>query len=145
MKKVVSKNPLYFAFLFPAVVDGFLTLIGQGQDYWEKGIVNEASPAYYFLKLSPPTFIAGTVVWFVCWYLIFNKLKEPINVFLTILFISGHSWGSTSWIWKIARENGFYVLDNQLSIITVWLLVVFYFSLISIFATHCIKFYFSRK
>lgn len=145
MKSVISKNPLYFAFLFPAIVDGVLTLIGQVQNYWEKGVVNEASPAYYFLKASPWFFALGSVVWFVGWYFIFKKLREPINLFIAILFIDGHSWGSTSWVWKIAKDNGLYVSSNQFSVIAVWFLVVVYFSLISLFATYCIRMYLRIK
>lgn len=145
VKNIISKNPLYFAFLFPAVVDGVLTLIGQDPNYWSDKVVREASPAYYFLVASPWVFVLGSFGWFVGWYLIFKKLKAPLNLFLAILFISGHSWGSTGWIWNVAKRNGLYSVGDQFSVITVWFLVVIYFSLISLFATYCVKLYFSKK
>jgi hypothetical protein len=67
MKKAVEKNPLFFAFLFPALLDGVVTLLGQDPQYWG-GLrtVNEASPAYYFLLMSPSCFY---------WVLLFGSLS----------------------------------------------------------------------
>src|SRR3990167_4877314 len=119
MKKFVIKNPLFFAFFFPALFDGTVTLLGQDTSYWTNRAVNEASPVYYFLLASPWLFIAGSIVWFLFWYWIFTKLKEPLNLFLMFLFIAGHSWGSTSWIWNIAKRNGLYTPFNQTSVVLV--------------------------
>lgn len=141
MKKIISKNPLFYAFLLPALVDGFVTLIGQDTSYWTNRIINEASPAYYFLLVSPWFFIAGSIVWFVFWYGMFKRLKEPWNLFLMFLFIVAHSWGSSSWIWRAMQLNGFYSLDNQLSIMFAWSGVVFYFAFIAILAAYCLRIY----
>src|SRR3989344_7315653 len=139
--KIIKRNPLFFAFFFPALVDGAITLLGQSPEYWSNKTVNEASPAYYFLYYSPWLFIAGSVVWFTSWYLIFLKLKEPLNLFLMFLFIAGHSWGSTSWIWNIAKRNGLYTPFNQTSVVLVWCAVVVYFALIAMFATYSLRIY----
>jgi hypothetical protein len=141
MRKIIKKNPLYFAFLFPALTDGIITIVGQGRQYWESGVVNEASPAYYVLLVSPYLFIAGSIIWYVSWYFIFKRLKEPLNLFLMFLFIAGHSWGSTSWIWHIAKEKGLCSAQDQISVILVWALVVGYFALIAIFATYSFRIY----
>lgn len=145
MEKFVSRNPLFFAFLLPALTDGVVTLMGQEQSYWADKIVNEASPAYYALVISPWLFAIGSIFWFAFWYWIFNKLKEPLNLFLMFLFMAGHSWGSTSWIWKIMKVNGIYRPSNQPSIIFAWSIVVLYFALIALFATYCLRIYIRRK
>ena len=145
MKKIVSKNPLYFAFLFPALVDGAITLVGQDSAYWTNRVVNEASPAYYFLLASPWLFALGSIFWYVIWYIVFKKLKEPINLFLCFLFISGHSWGSSSWLWTVMKRNGIYVRENQMSVIFAWGLIVVYFALIALFSTYGVKVYFNNK
>lgn len=139
---IVNKNPLFFAFFFPALVDGATTLLGQGSQYWSGlRVVNEASPAYYFLLASPLLFILGSIVWFVFWYWIFKKLKEPLNLFLMFLFIAGHSWGSSSWIMKMLKEAGVYTIDNQPSIIFAWSLLIIYFLTVAGIATFCLRIY----
>jgi len=145
VKQAISKNPLFFAFFFPALTDGIITLVGQDSSYWANGVVNEASPAYYFLLLSAWLFVLGSIFWFVFWYWIFKKLKEPLNLFLMFLFIAGHSWGSSSWIWKIMKVNGIYSSNNQPSIIFAWSIAVLYFALIALFATYCLRIYIRRK
>lgn len=144
-KELLKKNPLFFAFFFPALADGIFTLLGQDISYWEKGVVNEASPVYYILLASPRIFVFGTGLWFALWYWIFKKLKEPFNLFFMFLFIAGHSWGSSSWIWKIMRTNGFYTPENQISVMIAWSVVVLYFALIALFATSCLRTYIGRK
>lgn len=142
LKKVFSKNPLFFAFFFPALIDGILTLVGQGPQYWNgPRVVNEASPAYFFLLASPWLFIFGSMVWFIFWYWLFKKLKEPVNLFLMFLFIAGHSWGSSSWIMKMFKDAGFYTTGNQFSIIFSYFLLILYFVLVSIVATYCLRVY----
>ena len=142
MERIVKKNPLFFAFFFPALVDGIATVVGQGPGYWSSsGSVNEASPAYYFLLASPWLFIFGSVVWFVFWYWLFKRLKEPAKLFLMFLFIVGHSWGSSSWIMKMLKEAGVYTLGNQPSIIFAWALLIFYLVLVSVMATYCLRIY----
>jgi len=138
----IKNNPLFFAFFFPALLDGVATLLGQGSQYWG-GLrtVNEASLAYYFLLVSPWLFLLGSVVWFVFWYWLFEKLKEPINLFFMFLFIAGHSWGSSSWIMKMFKQAGIYTLGNQPSIIFAWGLLIIYFALIAGVATYCLRIY----
>lgn len=143
---MIKRNPLFFAFLFPAVIDGLATVIGQGCEYWsEPSIARDASPAYYFLAASPWLFILGSVVWFVFWYWAFKRLKEPLNLFLTFLFIAGHSWGSSSWLMKIFKDWGLYTADNQPSVIFSWSLLIIYFSLIALTATYCLRIYLSKR
>lgn len=145
MKNIVSKNPLFYAFLFPALVDGVTTLLGQNPEYWSNKVANEASPAYYFLLASPWIFTLGSIFWFIFWYWLFKRLKEPFDLFLMFLFIAGHSWGSTSWIWNIMKVNGVYTPTNQLSVMFAWSIAVFYFALIALFASYSLKVYFERK
>ena len=139
--KIVKSDPLFFAFLFPALVDGAITLYGQDANYWTNKSVNEASPAYYFLLTSPWFFVIGSLVWFTLWYWIFKKLREPFNLFLMFLFIAGHSWGSTAWIWKLMKLNGIFTPDNQISVMFAWGIVVAYFALIAFFAAYCLSTY----
>ena len=143
--KILKKNPLFFAFFLPGAMDGILTLVGQDASYWIGGRVNEGSPAYYFLKTSPWLFILGSIFWFIFWYLLFKKLKEPLNLFLTILFIAGHSWGSASWVWKIMRDNKFFTPENQISVMTAWAIVIVYFILISLFVSYSLRIYFRKN
>lgn len=145
MRKIISKNPLFFAFLFPAVMDGVVTLLGQDSSYWSGNVVNEASPAYYVLLVSPWLFVLGSFVWFLFWYWLFRKLKEPVNLFLMFLFIAGHAWGSTSWIWKMMKTNGIYVLGDQISIIFAWGIALLYFVVIATVATYCFKIYLKKR
>jgi len=112
--------------------------------YWISRKVNEASPAYYFLKVSPWLFILGSIFWFAFWYWAFKKLKEQISLLLAILFIAGHSWGSTTWIFRIMRENGFYTSGNQISVMIAWGVAVLYFFLIALFASHSVKVYLKK-
>jgi hypothetical protein len=144
MKRIISRNPLFFAFFFPALTDGAVTLLGQDESYWASRVVNEASPAYYFLLTSPWLFAIGSILWFVFWYWISKRLKEPINLFVMFLFIAGHTWGSSSWIWRIMKTNGIYAAENQRSVLFAWSINVFYFALIAFFATYCLRVYLKR-
>ena len=140
--KIIKDNPLFFAFFFPALVDGVTTFFGQGSGYWNTSrVVNEASPAYYFLLVSPWLFLFGSIVWFVFWYFVFKKIKEPLNLLLMFLFIAGHSWGSGGWIMKMFKQAGIYTLGNQSSIIFAWSLLIIYFVLIAGIATFCLQIY----
>lgn len=142
MRKIISKNPLFFAWLFPALIDGIVTLAGQDKSYWlNYYLVKEASPAYYFLVVSPWLFVLGSVIWFGFWYWLFLRLKQPLNLFLMFSFIAGHSWGSTSWIFKMLKDVGIYTVSNQASVIFAWAIVVGYFGLIAVIATYCLKIY----
>ena len=145
IKLLIKKNPLFFAFFFPAVMDGTMTLLGQDASYWTSRVVNEGSPAYFFLLASPWFFILGSVVWFVFWYQIFRRIKEPFNVFLMFLFIAGHSWGSGSWIWRMMRVHGLYTVNNQTSVLFAWGIAVVYFALIALLATYCLRIYLEKR
>lgn len=142
---LIEKNPLFWAFMLPASADFALTLAGQSKDYWlNNKLVNEASPAYIALVLSPWIYILGSIVWFLFWYFVFKKLKEPVNLCLMFLFITGNSWGSGSWIWKLLKDNKVYQLDNRVSITGVWSLIVFYFIIVAIAASHCLNLYIKK-
>ncbi len=141
--KLLSKNPLFFAFLFSGFIDMSLTLFGQ--NFSQTKTINEASPAYYFLRLSPYLFLFGSVIWFILQYFVFLKIRNSLKLFLSILFISAHSWGSASWFWKLAKYNNLYQSQNQISVILVWSLVILYFALIAYFAQLCFIKYFQNK
>lgn len=143
IKKISSQNPLFFAFLFPAFLDMSLTFIGQHSS--QAQMINEASPAYYFLLVSPYFFLFGSVLWLIIWYFIFLKVNNSLKLFLSIFFIISHSWGSASWLWKLARENNLYYPQNQLSIILIWSLVIFYFTIIAYLTQFCLIKYFQNK
>jgi len=146
IRHLIGRNPLYFAFFFPALMDGIVTVVGQGKNYWNDfSVASDASPAYYFLLASPWLFIFGSVVWFIFWYWLLKKLKEPLNLFLMFLFIAGHSWGSSSWIMKIFKEVGVYILGSQTSIVFAWSLLIIYFGLIASMATYCMKIYMEKR
>jgi len=145
IKSVLTKNPLFFAFFFPALIDGITTLLGQDARYWsDSKIINEASPAYYFLLVSPWLFLFGSIVWFIFWYWLFKRLKEPLNLFLMFLFIAGHSWGSSSWIMKMFKQAEIYTLGNQPSIIFAWSLLIIYLILVAGIATYCLLIYIKK-
>lgn len=141
MKKIISKNPLFYAFLFPAVMDVCFTVVGQDTSYWTNRVVNEASPAYYFLLVSPWLFLLISFVWFIFWYWLFKRLRESLRFFFMLIFIIAHSWGSSSWIWRAMQLNGVYSLDNQLSIMLSWSVIILYFAFISLLATYCLRIY----
>lgn len=140
--QIIKKNPLFYAFFFPALIDGVVTLVGQDYQYWSSNrIVNEASPAYYFLLASPWLFLLGSIMWFMFWYWFMKRLKEPFNLFFMFLFIAGHSWGSGGWIMKMLKQREVYTIGNQASIIFAWSLLIVYFMLVGIFATYCLRNY----
>lgn len=145
MDKFIGKNPLFFAFFFPALTDGIITLLGQSPEYWTGSVANEASPAYYALVISPWLFALGSVFWFVFWYWVFKIIREPLNLFLMFVFIAGHSWGSSSWIWEIMKRSRVYTSDNQTSVIFAWSLVAAYFLLIALLATYCLRIYINER
>jgi len=142
----IKNNPLFFAFFFPALMDTVITILGQDAEYWSSSrIVNEASPVYYLLLVSPWLFLLGSVVWFVFWYWLFKKLKDSFKIFLMFLFIAGHSWGSGSWIIKMFRDAPIHILGNRSSIIFAWSLVIFYFALIAGIAAYCLRIYMQKN
>lgn len=146
MKKLVGKNPLFYAFFFPSIVDGVVTFVGQGEEYWSiTRTVNEASPAYYFLKASPFLFLCGSILWFVLWYLFFQKFKhERIKLWLSLLFIAGHSLGSGSWMVKFFKDSNMWTVQNMPLTNLMWLVLVCYFGVIAFFAGATLNIYFEK-
>lgn len=146
MKKTISKNPLFFAFITPAVTDTILTILGQDPAYWTNHrIINEASPVYFFLLISPFVYIIGSLIWYIFWYWALKHLKEPFNLAVTLLFLIGHSWGSSSWIHKFLLDKRIYNLFSQNSIMFGWSLIILYFVVISSIATYCLRIYMNQK
>ncbi len=146
MGKIIDRNPLFFAFFVPGLVDMVMTLVGQSSTYWKFGSsVNEASPAYYFLLFSPWLFMFGSMVWFGIWYRLLNYFGEAVKLLIVFVFISGHSWGVGSWFVKLFKESGFYQLGNQYSTMLLWMLIMFYFLFTSCIASYCLKVYISSK
>ncbi len=141
MKKIIIANPLFFAFFFPALVDVVMTILGQNLQNQVVHLPNEASPAYYFLLVSPWLFLVGSVAWFLLWYLVFKKIKAPLNLFLMFLFISGHSWGSSSWIMKLLKERSVYTIGDQPSVMLAWCFLMLYLALNAVSATYCLNVY----
>jgi hypothetical protein len=141
----LKSNPLYFSFLFPALADSILTLLGQGPEYWDHQIVNEASPAYYFLLASPWLYILGALVWFVAWFFIFKKLKGSLSLWLSLFFLIAHSWGSSTWIRRLLVENGFYISGDRISITAGWAILILYFIVVALIASICLRAYFLKR
>ncbi len=142
MNTLFNKNPLFLAFLFPALVDGIVTLLGQDAQYWQNyRTVNEASPAYFFLITHPMLYIFGGVLWFSLLYLLVRRLHEPWNLVLTVTLIAGHAWGSSSWLIKMMREQGIFLPSDRISLLQGWTLLVVYFVLIGAFASYALRQY----
>jgi len=134
-----TKNPYFFAFFPFALADAVLTILGQPQTYWRYGIVNEASPAYYVLQFSPYAFIAAVVVWLIIWYIIFLKLSRGIALYLSLFFIAAHAWGSTSWVFVLLRDAGFYNPSNQTTVIQAWFVAMAYLAVLSAVSAYFLK------
>ena len=142
---IIGKNPLFFAYVFPAIANGVLTLAGQDPSYWKGGAVNEASPVYYVLQISPWLFVLGSALWLAFWYWAIRKLKEPLNLIMTLLFIIGHAFGSISWIVKIISEKEFFRYGNQTTDMIAWCIIIIYFVLIATVAANCLRRYFRTE
>jgi len=131
----IRKNPLFFIFIFPIVLDTTLTLIGQDASYWRNfKTANEMAPVYFILAYSPFIFIVGSLLWYVFLYWLVKKLKEPLNLILALSLIVGHTVGSTSWIRKILFDTGIYIIGDRVSTTLAWVVLVGYFVLVGIIA-----------
>lgn len=140
--KIIKSNPLFWAFFIPGAIDGTLTLLGQSPEYWQNyKLVNEGSPAYIVLATHPALFVLGGIIWFIGWYYIYKRLKEPWNIILTVAFIAGHSYGAGSWIQKIARGSGIYNYYNRIS----WYFIVLYFVFLGVTCGLLIRSYFRNR
>lgn len=126
-------------------MDVITTVVGQDKEYWNKSDrkVNEASPAYYFLKKSPLVFILGSICWLISWYFLLLHLPIPFKLFFTLLFLAGHSWGSSSWIMNMMHQKKIFTIGNQASIMRGWSMLVLYLCVIAGIATYCFQLYFS--
>jgi len=145
ISQLFVNNPLYFSFFIPMVMDGITTLLGQEKSYWKDyKTVNEASPAYFVLIIHPFLFLAGGILWAIIMYLLIKSLNYPINIILGCLLISGHSWGSSSWITKILKKLNFLNPESRVSILLTWSILILYFLLIGITAGLSISYYFSK-
>lgn len=142
MKQIVKKNPLYFAFFFPMLMDGILTLAGQDANYWQNfKLANEASLAYFAMATHPALFILGTPLWLVFMYWLIKKVKHPYNLMLSSTLIAGHTWGSSTWISKIIRDSNLLDLTNRTDILTSWLAKIIYFVIIGVVAGYSLSLY----
>ena len=133
MPTFIRKNPLFFVFIFPIVLDTTLTLIGQDASYWRNfKTANEMAPVYLILAYSPILFIVGSLLWYIFLYWLVKKLREPLNLILALSLIVGHTVGSSSWIRKMLIESGTYLIGDRTSMTYSWLILVGYFMLVGI-------------
>lgn len=136
------RNPLFFAASLPMAMDGVLTLVGQGSSYWANfHQANEMSPAYYVMAIHPLFFVLGGAIWFLVVYFLFKKLQAPWDFIIAVAFISGHSWGSASWLSKLLAESGLFNISNRASLIEMWFVMIGYFVVIGAWS----GFWISRK
>lgn len=130
----IKRNPLFFMFFLPMSFDALLTVLGQAPEYWQNYyLVNEASPVYIVLTISPYLFLLLSALWIVGWYFLIRKLKFPFNLFFATFFLIGHSWGSSTWIKKLIFHN---ILTANRSQITIyWFVLMGYFVICAFLAT----------
>lgn len=133
MMDLIKFNPLFFSFVLPQLTDGALTLFGQDKEYWQNHKkVNEASPAYLILQTSPYLFILGALIWFVLTYILVKTLIFPLNFFVSLIFLVGHSWGSGSWLMRIFKKTHFLTPESRFSISLSYFILILYFVINSI-------------
>lgn len=145
--RLINRNPLYFAFFLPAVIDGILTIVGQPVGYLiNPSIGRDASPAHYVIVSSPWLFAAGAMIWYLFWYKFFKmrKMPEIIKYWLMFLFVAGHSWGSSQWIWKILKDHGWVDIENQVSVELGWGIMVLYLMIVALTGAVSLKMYISQ-
>ena len=127
------------------VLDGVLTLVGQSESYWSNfRLANEASPAYFFMAVSPGLYVIGALVWFVGLWFLFKKLGQPCNLMLAMTFLVGNTWGSSTWIMKLIRESSWYAINDRSAILLAWVILASYFTVVSVNASFWLKKYFER-
>lgn len=147
MKEIFTKNPLFFSFLFPALVDAIWTIAGQDSSYWQNPQnVREAGPLYYILMVSPVVYIILAIVWFVFLYWIFTKLKSPYNLIIAIAFISGHTWGTSTWIVNYLNTTALLASFSYRNLLLFeWIVMAVYCVIIAILAGLSIDYYKKNK
>jgi len=79
------------------------------------------------------------VVWLIIWYIIFLKLSRGIALYLSLFFIATHAWGSTSWIFVLLRNAGFYQPSDQSTIIQGWFVAMAYLAVLSTVSAYFLK------
>jgi len=142
----IRKNPLFFVFIFPIVLDTTLTLIGQDASYWRNfKTANEMAPVYFILAFSPILFIIGSLLWYIFLYWLVKKLKEPLNLILALTFMVGHTVGSSSWIRKILFDTGIYIIGDRASTTYSWVILVGYFVLVGVIGGLSISYYIKHR
>lgn len=135
MKKQIYKNPLFFAFVFPAAFDMVITVLGQDPSYWQNySLANEASPGFYLLATSPFLFLGSCALWLTLWYFVVKKLPQPFNLTVSLSMLIAHAWGSSSWFNRITLFQ-----DMDL-----WTVTIIYFILLAMSASYCITLYYKK-
>ena len=100
------------------LVDGALTLVGQGSIYWEDYLaVNEANPVFAtLLQVHPVAFLAGAAAWLAMLCTMIVVLPRLPALILSIAITFGHTIGSGSWLFEhfelgYQLANGYYLLS----------------------------------
>jgi hypothetical protein len=142
MNNYFSKNPLFFVFVIPIIVDVVGTVLGQPPEYWSSGgeIFSEAVPLIYLLlKLNPLLFIVTCLLlWLPTTYWLVNKLKAPLNLWATMSLLVGHGYNSVNWLRRGLYQAGIFTGNDQLSQslsllpMTLYIILVGYFSSIAL-------------
>ena len=84
-----------------AIIDAIFTLNGQADGYWSGtvGSIRESNPiAYYFLSVSPVTFIAGIAVWIIAVCFALLVLHYRIARWVSLAICLSHLFGAATWI-----------------------------------------------
>lgn len=101
-------NPkLYFiaAALFPSLLDGIITLIGQPNEYWSNfSKIDEAAPLT-FLSFGPWIFLLSVLVYTAILALVIYKLPRWISVGVGLFFCLAHSNGVQGWIASVIVDK----------------------------------------
>ena len=103
--------PLAFALL-----DGGLTLAGQGDIYWSNfATTNEAGPAWAaLLQAHPLAFLLGALAWCAALCGLVLVLPPTLALILSIAITFGHTLGAGSWLFEhfafgYQLRNGYYL------------------------------------
>jgi hypothetical protein len=118
MKYLLNKNPLFYIFVIPVIVDVVGTVLGQPPEYWSSNykVFNEALPIYPLLQIHPLLFIIFCLgLWLPATYLLVKKLKYPLNTFATLALLIGHGYNSVNWLRVDLYRAGLFADQDQLS------------------------------
>jgi hypothetical protein len=103
----VMKPKFYFiaAVLFPSLLDGIVTLLGQSNEYWSNfSKINEAAPIT-FLTYGPWIFLLSVLIYTAVLAAIIYKLPRWVSLGVGLYFFIAHSSGVESWIPYIMVEK----------------------------------------